>query len=128
MTPDAQENRPLVHVAEFVRLRSYGQLLAYMSMSMGIYRSARDSDGYVAGGIRAKWWTKQFWTYSVWEDRQSMLHFVHTQPHANAMARVLEFAAPGSCYVEWTREGAPDWSEAVERLKLPTAYFVFPAP
>ena len=124
MNEDIREDRALVHVATYLPVKSYGQVLTFMRMSMQVYQQARESEGYVAGGITAKWWAKKFWTFSVWEDRDAMLHFVHTQPHANAAARMFEFAAPGACYVEWVGPGPMDWGEAMERLKSPTGYFV----
>ena len=124
MSQDLRDDRPLVHVAEYLPVKSYGQVLSFMLLSMQVYRNARKSDGYVSGGITAKWWAKKFWTLSVWEDRDAMLDFVHTQPHANAAARLYEFAAPGACYVEWVGPGPADWGESWERLKTPTRYFV----
>ncbi|MCI0816247.1 MAG: hypothetical protein J4N29_04280, partial [Chloroflexi bacterium] len=61
-----------------------------------------------------------------WEDRDAMERFVRGPLHAQAAARVLEFAAPGACYVEWVAPGPADWPEAIERLKSPTRYFVPP--
>ena len=55
-------------------LKSYGQVLTFMR-PMQVYRHARESEGYVAGGITAKWWSRKFWTFSVWEDSDAMLHF-----------------------------------------------------
>ena len=121
---EPQADSPMIHVAEYIPVRSYGRVLEVMRLSMKIYAHARRCEGFVAGGLRTKWWRKQFWSYTVWEDHERLLHFVHTQPHANAVARLLEFAAPGACYTEWVSEAPPDWDEARERLKRPTRYMV----
>ena len=115
-----------IHVAEFVPVSAYGQVFEVMKLSMRIYQHAHSLDGYVAGGLRAKWWRKEFWSFSVWQDRDAMERFVRTPPHSEAVARVLDLAAPGACYVEWVAPGPADWAEAVERLKSPTRYFVPP--
>ena len=126
MNEERDPNALYVHVAEFLPLQAYAQVIDVMGLSMRIYAQARESDGYVAGGLKAKWWRKEFWSFSVWEDRDAMEHFVRTPPHAQAAARILGYAAPGACYVEWVAPGPADWPEAVERLKSPTRYFVPP--
>ncbi len=126
MNEERDPNALYVHVAEFMPVQAYGQVLDVMGMSMRIYRQARASDGYVAGGLKAKWWRKEFWSFTVWEDRDAMQRFVRGPLHAAAAARVHDLAAPGACYVEWVAPGPADWPEAVERLKSPTRYFVPP--
>lgn len=90
---------------------------------MRVYEHTQAAAGYYAGGIRAKWWRGEFYTYTVWEEREAMLEFVRSAPHAEAIARVAEFAAPGSCYVEFVSEAPPDWDDARRRLSSPTGYF-----
>ena len=126
MNEERDPNALYVHVAEFLPVQAYGQVLDVMGLSMRIYRQARESDGYVAGGLKAKWWRKEFWSFTVWEDRDAMERFVRGPLHAQAAARVLDLAAPGACYVEWVAPGPADWPEAVEHLKSPTRYFVPP--
>jgi hypothetical protein len=123
---DMRDNKPRVHVVEFVCVRRISQVFDVMGLSMRIYKAAQQAEGFVGGGIKAHWWVKKFWTYTAWEDRESMERFVKSSPHAEAVERVLELAAPGSCYVEWTTEGSLDWPDAVERLKRPTHYMVDP--
>lgn len=109
-----------------MRIRRCSQTLEFMRLSMRIYHQACDAPGYYAGGIRARWWRGEFYTYTIWEDREAMTAFVRSEPHADAAARVREFAGPGSCYVEFVSEGPPDWDDARERLSFPTAYFTPP--
>jgi len=94
---------------------------------MRVYRSALSSDGYVAGGIRAKWWRKEFWSYTVWETRESMENFVRTEPHFGAMLQINRFADSKACYVEWESDTEASWPEALERLKKPTDRMVNPS-
>ena len=117
---------PFIHVAEYIPVKRWGHVWPFMKLSMEIYRQARTYPGFVAGGIRAKWWRRQFWSYSVWEDRESMERFVRSAPHSRAVALIGEVAAPGACYVEWTTHAPPDWEQAMERLRFPTRYFVPP--
>ena len=117
---------PYVHVAEYIPVRQWGQVFPCMKLSMGIYRHARDCEGFLAGGIRAKWWRRQFWSYTVWADRDSMLRFVHSGPHGRVIPMISGLAAPGACYVEWISMSPPDWEEAMQRLSTPTRYFAPP--
>ena len=114
-------------MVEYVRLKRCSQTLAFMQLSMRVYKQARVAAGYYAGGIRAKWWRGQFYTYTIWEDRDSMTAFVRTPPHAEVVAVITEFAAPGSCYVEFVSETPPDWDAAQRRLSSPTGYFSPPS-
>ena len=115
-----------MHVVEYVRLRSCAQTLPFMRLSMRLYHEARETEGYYAGGIRAKWWSGQFYSYAVWDDRDAMLAFHGSAPRPEADERALRFAAPGSCYVEFVSEDPPDWEAAQSRLASPTKYFVPP--
>ena len=109
-----------------MRLRRCSQTLAFMRMSMRVYREACEAPGYYAGGIRARWWRGEFYTYTIWEDRETMLEFVHSGEHAQAAAIVSEYAAPGSCYAEFVSDTPPDWDDARRRLSSPTGYFAPP--
>ena len=123
---DPRTRGPQIHVAEYVRVRTMGQVFGFMRMSMRIFSKARAADGFLAGGIRSKWWSKQFWTYTVWGSREEMEEFVNRWPHAEAVERVQSVAAPGSCYVEWISDQPIDWADALARLERPTRYFVAP--
>ncbi len=109
-----------------MKLRSFVKTFVFMWLNMRIYKHARSMQGYYAGGISAKWWSGHFYTYTVWEDRESLLRFVHTGPHSSAKARMEEFMGPGSCYAEFESSDPPDWDQAEKRLMQPTRYFVPP--
>ena len=121
---DPRTGGPHIHVAEYVRVGSMGQGFGFMRLSMRIFAAARTADGFLAGGLRSKWWSKQFWTYTVWDSREEMERFVKRWPHAEAVERVQSIAALGSCYVEWTSNQPIDWPDALARLERPTRYFV----
>lgn len=118
------EPKSRVHVVTFFNLKRFSQTLSFMWLNMRIYKFARVQRGYYAGGIRGKWWSKQFYTYTVWEDRDSMLAFVNSDPHKKALNRIIDFAGTGSCYSEFISEAPPDWEVAEMQLLKPTKYFV----
>ncbi len=116
---DVRELKPQLHVATYIRLRSFGRVFSFMLLNMSVYQNARAREGFVAGGIRTKFWRKEFWTYTTWADREKMMAFVGGRPHSEAVARFSEAAEVGY-YVEWESNGLPVWSEALERLEKPT--------
>ena len=118
------EPKPRIHVVTFFSLKRFPQTLAFMGLNMKIYKFARLQPGYYAGGIRGKWWNKQFYTYTVGEDRDDMLAFVNSEPHKKAIHRIMEFAGTGSCFSEFVSDSPPDWEVAETQLLKPTKYFV----
>jgi heme-degrading monooxygenase HmoA len=115
---------PMVHVCTHQIVHSYSQVFAFMRLSMQIYRAARAAPGFVAGGLKTRWWRKEFWTYTVWTDPESMRDFIRSEPHASAVARVREFVVPGAPYAEWISQEQADMAEALERLKSPTGFLL----
>jgi len=117
---------PQLHVAEYFTVGSLGQALGFMRRSMSVYTAARAAEGFVTGGIRAKWWAKKFWSYLIWDNRESMERFTKSFPVEAEIESLHRAAGPGSCYVEWTSDMPPDWPEAIDRLERPTRYYVPP--
>jgi hypothetical protein len=120
------ETRIHYHLAEYVKVRSLKQVFSFMRLHMAIYNDARLRKGFTGGGIRGRWWAKQFWSYTIWDSRDSLERFVKSGPHALAVSRMREFAAPGSAFVEWEGLSDQDWSGAISRLEHPTRYYVDP--
>ncbi len=123
---EERATREYVHLAEYVKVRSFKQVFRFMGLHMRIYNDARIRQGFVGGGIRGRWWTKTFWTYTFWESREDMERFTKHKPHADLLESIRELAAPGSCYVQWEAIGESDWSGAMARLEHPTRYYVDP--
>ena len=123
---DEEADQEHVHYAEFIKVRSKSKLWPYMSLSMRTYNSRRQAPGFLAGGIRAKWWRGSFWTYSVWEDEGDLKRFMESRASTAAAAWIRRVAGPGSCYVTWVTKDEADWTEAIARLERPTRYYVDP--
>ena len=121
-----EATRIYVHMAEFVKVKSFKQVFRFMGLHMRVYNDARVRHGFASGGIRGRWWMKHFWTYTIWESHEALEQFMRSGSHSELLERMREFAAPGSCYVEWEALGEPDWSGATSRLEHPTRYYVDP--
>ena len=120
---EEEADRQYLHVAELVKVESIGQILGFMSHSMDVYKRARLAPGFVAGGIRAKWWRKSFWAYLIWEDETYWQQFVNSPRNASINTWVQQHAGPGSCFVTWVSKGEPDWKDAMAHLEHPSKYY-----
>lgn len=123
---EEETNREFLHVAEVVKIRSVSQILPFMRNSMATYKLARVAPGFVAGGIKAKWWRKTFWSYLVWEDENYLQRFNTKRGDVSLSAWIQQNSGPGSCYVTWIARGEPSWDEALTRLEHPTNYYCDP--
>jgi hypothetical protein len=121
-----QATRVYIHIAEFVKVRSFKEVFRFMRLHMRIYAEAKVSPGFAGGGIRGRWWAKTFWSYTFWETRHDMERFTKRGGHGEMLEQIRELAAPGSCYVEWDAAGGLDWTGAMARLEHPTRYYVDP--
>ncbi len=105
-----------LHVATHLRLAGFRGMLGYMSRSMSTYREARAMPGFVAGGIRSKWWRKEFWTYTVWESREALDAFLQHRAHQDAATHARPRLHGPLTMVSWQSPEFPDWKEALARL------------
>lgn len=114
----------LLHIATFLPVRRWRHVPAFIRMSMHVERQLKQTPGVIRFGLRAAPLRKQFWTLSVWTDRDSVNSLVHTGIHVEAVRRFPDWAGPGAAFVEWTSaDGAIDWTEANVRLQNPTFYY-----
>ncbi|MEK9659948.1 MAG: hypothetical protein VW450_08410 [Chloroflexota bacterium] len=112
-----------LHVATRLRLASFGAVLGYMGISMRTYREARTMPGFVAGGIRSKWWRKEFWTYTVWESREALDAFLAHRAHGEAVAHARPRLHGPLTTVSWESPEFPEWKEALARLDAASSGF-----
>jgi hypothetical protein len=93
-------------------------------MSSRVEKQLKATQGLVRYGLRANFFRKRFWTFSVWADRDSVNAFVAGEPHATAVGRMSEWAGEGTAFVEWnSHDGVINWKDALERLKTHTDYY-----
>jgi hypothetical protein len=61
----------------------------FLRFVFGIRRQLADSEGLIGYSLDAHPLAKEFWTLSVWEDRDSLWRFVQKMPHSRAMQDLL---------------------------------------
>ena len=114
----------LLCIATYLPVRCWLDVPAFMRMSALVERQLKRTTGLIRFGLRAALLRKQFWTLSVWTDRESVNSFVHSGIHVEAVRRFPNWAGPGAAFVEWTSaDGVLDWTEASVRLQNPTFYY-----
>ena len=117
-------NGRLVHIATFLPVRRWRDVLPFLIMSSRVASQAKRTPGYVAHGLKADFPRRRFWTLSVWNDRGAVNAFVRSEPHSKAVKKFKDWAGEGAAFAEWSNDNSSiDWTEAMERLKTPNFYY-----
>jgi hypothetical protein len=120
-------NGELLCIATFLPVRRWIDIIPFLQMSHRVERQLKESPGLVRYGLRTDILRKQFWTTSVWKDRNSMSAFVSAHSHATAVRKFQQWAGEGAAFVEWNSGyGRIDWNEVLKRLQTPTFYYRSP--
>ena len=70
-------------------LKTFGAMPKFIRFVFGIRSQLADSEGLIGYSLDAHPLAKEFWTLSVWEDRDSLWRFVQRMPHSRAMSEML---------------------------------------
>jgi len=85
----------------------------------GIRRQLAESDGLIGYSMDAHPLAKEFWTLSVWEDRDFLWRFVQRMPHSRAMRDLLPHMGQTE-FFHFEVNGSsvpPDWQETKRRMR-----------
>jgi 3-phenylpropionate/trans-cinnamate dioxygenase ferredoxin component len=85
----------------------------------GIRRQLAESEGLIGYSLDAHPLAKEFWTLSVWEDRDSLWRFVQNMPHSRTMQDLLpHMGETGFFHFEVAGSSIPsDWQETKRRMQ-----------
>ena len=76
------------------------------------------TDGLVGYTLRAKPLSRDYWTLSVWKDRDALNEFMRTSPHVGVMSSMKPLMEPTK-FIYWSINGAdgrPNFTDALKRL------------
>jgi 3-phenylpropionate/trans-cinnamate dioxygenase ferredoxin component len=100
-------------------LKSFGAMPKFFRFVFGIRRQLAQTEGLIGYYLDAHPLAKEFWTFWVWKDRQSLWNFVQKMPHSQAMqdlrphmkqTEFFHFEVNGSSV-------PPDWQEPKRRMQ-----------
>lgn len=114
-SPDS--DREYVAILSYLPLVRFRAIVRFQRYVGRIRRQLETAPGLVGYSLRATFRRKEFWTLSAWQDEASLLGFVMTAPHREAMSTLRPVMGP-SKFVPWRVRGADipvSWGDALRR-------------
>ena len=100
-------------------LATFRAMPKFFRFFSGIRRQLAESDGLIGYSMDAHPLAKEFWTLSVWEDRDFLWRFVQRMPHSRAMRDLLPHMGQTE-FFHFEVNGSsvpPDWQETKRRMR-----------
>jgi nitrite reductase/ring-hydroxylating ferredoxin subunit len=115
-TPESERDYPAL--LSHLPLATFRAMPKFFRFVFAIQRQLADSEGLIGYSLDAHPIAKEFWTLSVWEDRDSLWRFVHKLPHSRAMQDLLpHMGETGFFHFEVAGSSVPpDWQETKRRM------------
>ena len=113
-----EPGRDYLVMASHLPLRNITSTLRFFRAVAAIRKQLSSTEGLVGYALRAKPVAREYWTLSVWNDRDALGQFMRTPPHVGLMGSLKPFMGT-TRFVQWqitTADGRPSWTEAMERL------------
>lgn len=115
---DADKDREYLALLSFLPLNRYREIPLFMRLSIGIHRQLQTAAGVIGYSMRAKLWSRRFWTLSVWEDAAALMDFVANVPHSESMKATAPFMGK-TRFTQWNVLGSSvplPWDAAMARM------------
>jgi len=113
-----REGKDYVALLSYLPLKQYRMIPKFLRLSRETQKQLAKSSGLVGYTVGAEFLSRRFWTISVWEDRQSLIDFVHEIPHSRIM-QVLVPHMGKTGFAEWTVRSAEisvRWADAKRHM------------
>jgi 3-phenylpropionate/trans-cinnamate dioxygenase ferredoxin subunit len=114
-----QSEREYHALLSHLPLTTFRAMPKFFRFVFAIRRQLAHSEGLIGYSLDAHVLAKQFWTLSVWEDRDSLWRFVHRLPHSRAMTDLLPHMGQTEFFhFEVTGDSIPPgWQETKQRMR-----------
>ena len=115
----AETNREYFALLSYLPLNKYGAIPAFLKFSFQIQKQLRATRGIIGYSLRAKLFSRKFWTLSAWTDEKPLMDFVANIPHGQAMKAMMPHMGPTK-FTKWKVSGSVlplRWEDAMERSK-----------
>jgi hypothetical protein len=109
--------REYVVLLSYLPLRSFFKLPLFFRYTMQINAQLRATPGVIGSSMRAKIFTRRFWTLSVWDNDKALMEFVAKIPHGEAMKKIAPYMGKTNFW-RWKLSSAeipPRWDDAMRR-------------
>jgi nitrite reductase/ring-hydroxylating ferredoxin subunit len=117
ITPESEREYPAL--LSHLPLATFRAMPKFFRFVFAIQRQLAESEGLIGYSLDAHPLAKEFWTLSVWEDRDSLWRFVHKLPHSRAMQDLLpHMGETGFFHFEVAGSSVPpNWQETKRRMQ-----------
>jgi hypothetical protein len=113
-----EKDREYLALLSYLPLNQYSKIPLFMRYSVGIMRQIAGSPGAIGYSMRAKLFSRRFWTLSVWENSAALMEFVSKGPHSESMKAMTPFMGKTK-FTQWKVVGSVlplQWDEAIRRM------------
>jgi hypothetical protein len=113
-----EPGREYLTLLSYLPLRAYRKIPLFFRYTAQIHRQLRATPGAIGYTLRAKVFSRRFWTLSVWESDRALMDFVAKVPHGEAM-KAIALHMGATKFTRWKTLGSdvpPDWDDAIERM------------
>jgi hypothetical protein len=86
-----EREREYLALLSYLPLNRYSKIPLFMRCTMQIQGQLRQAPGAVGYSMRAKLFSRRFWTLSVWENSAALMDFVAKVPHSEIMKAMAPF-------------------------------------
>jgi len=112
-----EHHRDYLALLTYLPLRRFRTLPAFVRLIGAIRRQLADTPGLVGYTLRARPFSRRFWTLSVWDGEDALKQFVVAQPHRDTM-RMLRGRMGETSFTRWQVSGSDlplSWKDAIKR-------------
>jgi hypothetical protein len=113
-----EKDREYLALLSYLPLKRYSKLPAFFRYTFGIQRQMAATPGAIGYALRAKPFSRKFWTLSVWENSAALIDFVRKVPHSEGMKAIAPFMSQTK-FTQWKvlGSGVPlKWDDAIRRM------------
>ena len=116
---EAEDKKEYPALLSHLPLATFRAMPKFFRFVFGIRRQLAESEGLIGYSLDAHPLAKEFWTLSVWENRDSLWRFVQNMPHNRAMKDLLPHMGQTE-FFHFEVNGSsvpPDWQETKRRMR-----------
>jgi hypothetical protein len=113
-----EREREYLALLSYLPLNGYSKIPLFLRFSMEIQKQLRATPGVIGYSMRAKLFSRRFWTMSIWESSAALMDFVAKVPHSDSMKTMTPFMGQTK-FTQWKVAGAQiplHWDEAIRRM------------